>query len=937
MANIAEAVVAFLVNRLGDQLIQEASSLRGVRDQMEWVESQFRCMQAFLKDAEAKSDKDERVKHWMREVRDAAHLAEDIIDTFVLEIAPLRRPGFSGAMKRYTFIFTEIISSHHLVSKIEKMKEKLDSISGNRVAYGIQDIRHGERMGSGMGQRLSSPHVEELDFVGFQTNMEALIKQLTAGELRRSVVSVVGMGGLGKTTLARKLYQSDAVKRHFHPRLWITVSQVYGVEELLNGVMKKCTTGPSAENMDADELREKIAQQLRGKTYLVVLDDVWSPKAWEAVKDAFPDSSNGSRVLLTTRNKDVALCADASSTPHELRLLNEGESWELFLKKAFPSHETNSPLELKQLKKEILSKCRGLPLAIVVMGGLLSRRKEPREWQNALKSIGWQLIDGEDRISEILSLSYKDLPYYSKPCFLYLGIFPEDSEIPAKKLIRLWVAEGFLQERGGLTLEEVGEECLRDLIQRNLIQVSSTSSRGSIKSCRIHDLLRDFALSQAEKDAFLDIQSLAAAAKPCKGRRLAVHGSERFDFLSLCTPTLRSLLTHSQGCQGFHRIISGREEKLICGSFKLLRVLDIVGVEVEQLPNEIGELIHLKYLGCEMGSESLPSSIANLANLQTLCISSTFTLIKMPIAVLKMQQLRHVRVGDNIRRIANHDYWIEREGDFWIEIEGQPALLDLFWGSSSSSLQTLKNIVACEWMNDGCLGRLRKLRKLGIDTSSMPYRRFVEAIWQSIMKLESLESLYVTALQLGRCAYIGSLGQVPPLKHLPKLCKLHLGGKLENPLILGELPRNLTKLILEASCLKEDPLPILEKLKGLRILVLGRDSYRGEAMRCSARGFPQLQSLHISGLSCFREWRVEKGSMPCLLDLLIRACTNLKVVPDLQHVPTLKKFKIVHMNPEFVAKIQRGTGEDWCKIQHVSRFDDRGQLIHPRFLYQPRN
>ncbi|KAL5981687.1 hypothetical protein ACLOJK_015750 [Asimina triloba] len=186
--------------------------------------------------------------------------------------------------------------------------------------------------------------------------------------------------------------------------------------------------------------------------------------------DAFPDSNNGNMVLLTTRNKEVALCADANSHPHQLRFLNEDESCELFLKKVSSGHETYLPgVDAESwLREEILGKYQGLPLAVVAIGGLLSRRKELREWQRILKG-GWQLFEGENRMSGILALSYRDLPYYLKPCFLYLGIFPEDSKIPARKLIQLWAAEGFFPERGELALEEMGEELLQ--VQAELSKV----------------------------------------------------------------------------------------------------------------------------------------------------------------------------------------------------------------------------------------------------------------------------------------------------------------------------------------------------------------------------------------------------------------------------------------------------------------------------------
>ncbi|XP_058068302.1 disease resistance protein RPP13-like [Magnolia sinica] len=277
------------------------------------------------------------------------------------------------------------------------------------------------------------------------------------------------------------------------------------------------------EKMNVVEQRDNISEYLKDKRYLVVLDDIWKHEAWDALKDAFPDMNNGSRVVLTTRNKDIALYADVQSKPHELRFLNNEESWDLFCKKAFPGLGAICPPELEELGRQIVEKCDCLPLAIVVIAGLLSR-KEPCEWENVGKSITWQFVEGQAKISSILSLSYKNLPNHLKPCFLYMGIFPEDNEFRAKKLIQLWAAEGFLQRRGDETLEEVGYDHLKELIQRNMIQLVNKSSSGGIKSCRIHDLLRDLSISEAKEDKFLQIHhENVDALSTSTACRFAIH------------------------------------------------------------------------------------------------------------------------------------------------------------------------------------------------------------------------------------------------------------------------------------------------------------------------------------------------------------------------------------------------------------------------------
>ncbi|XP_058109111.1 putative disease resistance protein At1g50180 [Magnolia sinica] len=896
-----ESVVGFLLQKLTDPIIQEAIFLDGVRDQVEWLEEEFTRMRCFLKDADAKQDSDVRVKNWVRNVRNVAYDAEDAIDIFVFKIAPLRQRGFLGRIRRYAFIFHDLSALHKLGLEIERIKTKISSISESRLAYGIENIgQGGGTSSSGLSLqewRLTSPLAQEPDFVGFEKDLEILVDRLTKGK-RRFVVSVVGMGGLGKTTLTKKVYNDTRVKTHFQSFAWISISQEYGVRDLLQNIMN-CYMVLSEEEikkMNIFQLRHKISEYLQGKRYLMVLDDIWTNEAWDALKDAFPDMNNGSRVMLTTRNKDVALHADARSLPYELRFLETDESWELFCKKTFPRQDTDCPPELETLGREIVAKCHGLPLAIVVIGGLLSR-KEPWEWENIHKSISWQFVEGQPEISRILSLSYKDLPYHLKPCFLYLGIFPEDYEFQAKKLIQLWAAEGLLQQRGNEKLEEVGKDCLKELIQRSLIQLAKRSSSGGIKSCRIHDLLRDLSILEAKEDKFLQVhRENVDALSTSTARRLAIYRNASSECTSskFSAPRLRSFLIYTQVDEKHER----KPEKFLYQGFKLLRVLDLHNVAIKSLPSEIGALIHLRYLGCtNTFLKMLPSSIGNLRNLQTLTVTTYNDAVNIPIIMEKMKQLRHVQVKSAYQGSSYVS---------WGVIKGHERVNQI------SNLQTLSYVKAGEWMV-GCLGKLTNLRKLGINLDDGPY---VEVLYKSIVKLDCLQSLSVNGSQLPSNLHFTCLS---------KLIKLRLVGILEKLPESTEFPTNLTKLTLLLSHLKQDPLATLDKLKNLRILRLLKGSYEGKQMACSEQGFPQLESLHLEDLDQLAEWSVAEGAMPSLLHLHISGCWQLKMLPEgLEYVTTLRKLELWSMHQGFKDRVGDG-GEDWHKVQHIPSIDIRSR------------
>ncbi|XP_058103432.1 putative disease resistance RPP13-like protein 3 [Magnolia sinica] len=383
----------------------------------------------------------------------------------VFKIATLRGSGFVGCIKRYACIFSELIARHEVGSKIEWIKNKIRATSESRLNYGIENTGHvAGTSSSGLSLqewRLTSPYFQEPNFVGFE-DFEALVLRLIDDrQLLHRVVSVIGMGGLGKTTLTKKVYNTDSIKTHFESCAWISISQEYGERDLLQNVLN-CHMVLSEEELkkaSVIQLKHQISVYVQEKRYLMVLDDIWTNQAWDAVKDAFLDMNNGSRVMLTMRNKDLALHADARSPPHELPFLNNEESWDLFCRKTFSGQDNGCPQNLEHLGTEIVEKCHGLPLAIVVIGGLLS-------WKEGRK-------------------------------------FPEDYKFQTKKLIRIRAAEGLLQQRGELTLEEVGEDYLKELIQRSIVQVAERSSSGGIKSCRIHHLLWDLSLSEAKEVCFL--------------------------------------------------------------------------------------------------------------------------------------------------------------------------------------------------------------------------------------------------------------------------------------------------------------------------------------------------------------------------------------------------------------------------------------------------
>ena len=678
--------------------------------------------------------------------------------------------------------------------------------------------------------------------------------------------------------------------------------------------------------MGENELGEKLCGYLKEKKYLVVMDDVWSSEVWSRLQPHFPEAKDGSKVLITTRNKEIALHATYSEEfIYELRHMNEDESWQLFLKKAFRGIGTATPTlttELKELGNKIVTKCEGLPIAIVVLGSLLSTKEKTKQsWEKVLLSREWHLDQGPDSCMRILALSYNDLPYYLKSCFLYCGIFPEDSEIDAWHLIKLWIAEGFIKRRGKERLEDIAEDYMHELIHRSLIQVAHRRVDGRVKSCRLHDLLRGLAVSEAKDANFFEVHENMDSTFPISIRRLVIHQNLINHDISQClhnsSSQLRTLVS-------FSGTIGKKSWGSLQEHIKLITVLNLSEEEVggHVLPQDIGQLIHLKFL-CIKGFRShvkLPSSIGRLVNLQSLDLGGNDC--NIPHSIWKLKKLRHLEC--RFSKVSSQSQ-ISKCVNGYLGVE------------QLTNLQTLA-LEGGSWLEGDGLGKLTQLRSLTLTRCSNSCLK--TEFFESIDKLTTLEFLilhftegYTKETLVNRRGLVREKKNVtidhhnktllPGLmsfSHHAYLYDLSLHGMLEK---LSEqiefYPPKLLRLILWECKLTDDPMMILKKLPSLRILILGDDAYVGEKMVCSSGGFLQLESLQLYRLYELEELIIERGAMSSLKTLKIMDCDKMEKLPHgLLEQTNLEKLSLRGSScHKSIKEIEEAGGEDWDKLRKI--------------------
>ncbi|KAL8136593.1 hypothetical protein V2J09_002594 [Rumex salicifolius] len=880
----------FVLERLGDLLKDEAKILlkdekkeiEKLQRELLYIDSHLRDMDEVQRQANLSNVLQTKIQH----LREILHEIEIILDECINQKAQEVHRNQKRVEEKS--IGTSAMCWLYINQKVQKVKS-LFSLSTNPLIRKHKLVKRVEEIGKQLDETLLKPEkykvVEDSTLVanrrkkrrplsdssimkgeiiiGLDEDVETLAAKFIGKDEKSGENSaVVGMGGSGKTTLAKLFYNHKEVKEAFPRRAWVCVSQEWSSRDLLIQICNKLELKLTDDQKSYPHV--KLQEFLLENPCLVVLDDVWEKQALE---ELFPTllSGNG-RVLITTRKEKILKFSRIKPFHiHKARPLTMEQSWELFSKIVGNCCELGS-INLEEgsdyvrLGKEMLEKCDGLPLAIVTLAGLLGSKATIQQWEYIKERVISTLMkddeDSYEAVKNVLELSYSDLPYDLKRCFLYLGIFKEDAlksrhfEIRARLLIWFWIGEGFVKGDDQSTLEEAGMDILKELAQRCMVQVTESNLEGDVDWFRIHDLVLDFCKKKANEEEFFQVSS--ASTQSCYRTIINDHGES----LALENPHLRTL------------VYVGREDSPRSFPFerlKLLRVLSLENVKLGESSKHIGNMVLLRYLmlvECCSEVENV-YFIKRLANLQFLIISQSDDRAiaqKLPDdMVSNMEQLR----------VLDLDLEGCQEEDLSATILSGVANL--------RNLQRLNLDPPFQGLGEELqLGRSIDLRTLELWRISSQQR--LDAICDCVTN-NFLPHLQFLVLELQTESGLGFDMQKMEWGGCQHLKFLSLQGKMIKPNKPWLPPPKLLSLILWGTVIedREHMDKVINARLHLRELFVSYNAFIGDKL--TLVGLPQLEKLELYRLENLKEWRIAQDSLPNLRDLRIHDCPELERIP----------------------------------------------------------
>uniref|UniRef100_N1QU93 Disease resistance protein RPP13 n=1 Tax=Aegilops tauschii TaxID=37682 RepID=N1QU93_AEGTA len=876
--DVTRGAMGSLLHKLGELIKEDFNLEASVKKDVQSLSGELVTMQLVLRKVSEvqRGNLDDLVKRWASNVREMSYDLEDFVDGFLVQSQPESSTSGFRELTHEICFHLEKGKSHHTIGNLIKDKSKQVQDAAKKCKeYKVDNVVPNASAKAAIDElRILAMYEDKEQLVGINRPRDELIRLFEEdGDVSKEnlkIVSIVGLGGLGKTTLAKAVY--DELKAQYHLKTFVLVGQNPDVKKVLGNILRKLVRNFNVENLEAEDLIEELQELLEDKRYFIVIDDIWDSTAWGRIAYAFPRNSCGSRVITTTRIERVArdCCKVECKNVYRMKPLGEVDSRTLFLRRTFGSEKDCPDTHRKEeILVDILKKCGGMPLAINSIASLLAGEPEST-WEYVWKSLG-ALTEGDnlENMKQILDLSYIHLPDHLKACLLYICMYPEDREIDKTELLRKWVAEGFVHvsTNGLLDAVDVAEKYFKELINMCMIQPWRISYNNEVLSCRVHDIILDMMRSKSSKENFIHVID-GSKVEMGEIRRASVHYNDKKDTTILETINKGSL--------------SHVRSVLLCRSSLLPYFLDFKYVRVLHLEHKYSLNNYLDLTGisglfllrCEL---KLPNKIEELQQLETIDIR-VGKLREYPSDIVSLPQLSHLSsmgtmLPDGIDRLKS-----------LCTLQG----VDMF----KSSVENIKG-----------LSKLTNLRELGISwngSSESVEESTMDALDSSIRKLSANLRIFTFK---GGFAYKPDVpGWItrPPFHRDSHLRELNLGGcRFQRcPEWIGEL-HGLYKLGIVVREVA-DGVSIVARLPSLAhfyLIVSGMgEEEKEESVVIPGTGSGAFRALKQMLFNCPKvSLNFEAGAMPKLEKLSLRFRHNMapQFLPvGIQHLPagTLKQI-----------------------------------------------
>ncbi|KEH38203.1 LRR and NB-ARC domain disease resistance protein [Medicago truncatula] len=952
-AMIGEAFLSAIVQTLVEKLVstQFLDYIKNTKlnvSLLRQLKTTLLTLQVVLDDAEEKQINNPAVKQWLDDLKDAIFDVEDLLNEISYDSLRCKVENTQAQNKTnqvLNFLSSPFNSFYREInSQMKIMCESLQLFAQHKDILGLQT------KSARVSRRTpSSSVVNESVMVGRkddkETIMNMLLSERDTTHNNIGVVAILGMGGLGKTTLAQLLYNDKEVQRHFDLKAWVCVSEDFDIMRVTKSLLESVTSRTWDTN-NLDVLRVELRKNSREKRFLFVLDDLWNDNYsdWEELVSPFIHGKPGSMVIITTRQQKVAEVAHTFPI-HKLEPLSTEDCWSLLSKHALGSKEFHHSINttLEEIGRKIARKCGGLPIAAKTLGGILRSKVDITEWTSILNNDVWNLRN--DNILPALHLSYQYLPSHLKRCFAYCSLFPKDYPLDRKQLVLLWMAEGFLDcSQGGKELEELGDDFFAELLSRSLIQQSNDDARG--EKFVMHDLVNDLATIVSGKSC------CRFECGDTEKVRHVSYNQEEYDHFTKFKPfysfkCLRSFLP-TYPAWGYS--ISFKMIDDLIPTLKRLRVLSLLNyTNITKLPDSIGNLVQLRYLDLSFTKiKRLPDTICNLYNLQTLILSNCEALTELPLHIGNLVKLRHLDIkGTNISEFPVEIVALENLQTLTVFVVGKRHVglsikeLRKFQNLQGKlTIKNLHNVVDATEAEDANLKRKEKIEELellwGKQSEDSLQVKFVLDMLHPPINLKSLKiDLYggtsfpswlgdssfskMVSLHITNCEFCPTL---PPLGQLPFLKDLEIHGMkmLET---IG--PDYYYVQIEEGSNFSFQPFQSLERIK-FNNMPNWNQWLPFEGMNFS---FPRLRTIELH--NCPKLKGLLPSNLPCIEEIVIKGCYHLLETPSTLHwVSSIPKINIHGLGKRTILSLLKSDSP--CMMQDVVIQNCVGLLGLPKLI-----